>query len=137
MIISFHFDEFNGNNFVFRGPQITLDRNYKYEICLRRLHLQLKSNKFNRHEGELWALSTNLVDLSPINPKQCFSYFTTKKGRLHHDFVPHAVLFYLLETHHIENPIFSVQKIGTDQEIDIENALIQFEIRKCLDFQNH
>ena len=137
MIINFHFDEFNGNEFVFRGPKITLDRNNNYSICLHRLHLQLKSNKVNRHEGELWALSTNLVDLSPVNPKQCISYFTTKKGRLHHDIVPCSFLFYPLETHHIENPLFSVQKIGAEQEIDIENALIQLEIRECLDFQNH
>ena len=137
MIINLHFDEFNGNTFVFRGPHITLDRDYNYEICLRRLHLQLKSNKFNRHDGELWALSTNLVDLSPVNPKQCISYFTTKKGRLHHDIVPPAVLFYQLERHHLENPIFSVTKIGVEQEIDLASALLQFEIRKCSDFQNH
>ena len=137
MIINLHFDEFNGNDFVFRGPNITLDRDYNYEICLRRLHLQLKSNKFNRYDGELLALSTNLVDLSPANSKQCISYFTTKRGRLHHDIRPTAVLFNPLERHHLQNPNFSVTKIGAEQEIDLANALLQLEIRKCSDFQNH
>ena len=116
---------------------MTLNREYDYEICLRHIHIKLKTNQMNRRNDELWTLSTNLVDRSPSNPNSAISYFTTTKGQLHQDHLVPSVVFYPLETHHLERPTFNLQKIGQDQDIVIEFAYIQLEIRKtCSVFQN-
>ena len=136
MIVNFHFTNFTGNALHFEGPLIMLERNQNYVIALRHIHVELKSNQI-RHDQELWSLKTNLVDRTPTNPKQCISYFNTTKGKLNQSSISTSLVFYPLELHHLENPKFYLQKIAEDQQLALKNVLLQLEIKRCSDFQNH
>ena len=135
MIVNLHFDNFNDNQFIYQGPFILLERNKDYEIAVRHVHVELKTNQITKN-NELWCLSSNLVDRSSTNQYQAISYFTLEKGKLNQDHAPGSLVFYPLETHQLENPQFIIRQISKEKQIQIERAFIQFELRKCLESVN-
>ena len=135
MIINLHFNQFTGNLFHFESSMVTLDRNMKYEFGVRFFHLTLTAEPVKK-EQDLWSLSTNLVDRSPTNQFRSVSYFILPKT-LSQGWEPSSVVFYPLEKHQLENPVFFIERIPRDKQIDISHAHIQLEIRKCSDSQNH
>ena len=134
MIVNFHFSQFIGNLFKFEGPLLLLERNVKYEFAVRYFHLSLETE--TAKEYSLWSLSSNLVDRSPTNPKQSISYFILPKTLIQ-GWEPHSLVFYPLEKHQLENPVFFIERIPRETQLDISHAHIQLEIRKCSDSQNH
>jgi len=135
MILNLHFDKFSENNFNYDGVYVMLDRNCTYQVAVRHLHIELSSNQITK-DNDLWCLSTNLIDRSPINTYQAISYFTLNRGKLNHDCTQTSVVFYPLDTHQLENPHFLIQRISKEKKINIEQAFIQLEITKCLDLAN-
>ena len=106
----------------------------KYEFGVRFFHLTLKS-KPAKKEYDLWSLSSNLVDRSPTNQFRSVSYFILPQT-LSQGWEPSSVVFYPLEKHQLENPVFYIERIPRDKQIEISHAHIQLEIRKCSDSQN-
>ena len=133
MIVNFHFSQFIGNLFKFEGPLLLLERNVEYEFAVRYFHLSLETERAK--EYSLWSLSSNLVDRSPTNPKQSISYFILPKTLIQ-GWEPHSLVFYPLEKNQLENPVFFIERIPRETQLDISHAHIQLEIRKCSDSQN-
>ena len=131
MIVNLHIDDVIKNQFIYQGPYILLERNRQYEICVRHVHIELKTPQITK-DKELWCLSSTLVDRSPTNQNQSISYFTLEKGKLCQEYTPASFVFYPLETHQLENPQFVIRNINKEKEISIAKAFIQLEIRKCL-----
>ena len=107
-----------------------VEREYKYIVTLRHLHIELASNQISK-DNELWCLSSNLIDLSSYNTRQAISYFTLSKGKVNFDIVPLPLVFYPLEKHQLENPHFVVERITEEKILNIKNAFVQIEITKC------
>ena len=116
MIINLHFNQFTGNLFHFESSMVTLDRNVKYEFGVRFFHLTLTSEP-TKKEHDLWSLSSNLVDRSPTNQFRSVSYFILPKT-LSQGWEPSSVVFYPLEKHQLENPVFFIERIPRDKQID-------------------
>jgi len=129
MILNFHFNNFNGNQFKFDGPYMMLDRDCHYQIAIRHFHIELSTNQITK-DNDLWVLSSNLVDRSPANTYQSISYFTLSRGKLNHDATPSPLVFYPLEIHQLDNPEFIIHRVNKDKQINIDHAFVQLEIIK-------
>jgi len=132
MILNLHFDRVVRNRLTYEGPYIMVDRNCSYQIGIRHIHIELQNNQISK-DNDLWCLSTNLVDRSPINTLQAISYFTLARAKLNHDVVLSPVVFYPLEIHQLENPEFLIKRISREKYILIEHVFIQVEVKKCLE----
>ena len=99
MLLNFHFDKFDKNNFVFEGPYIMLESDAKYKVGVRKIHVELSSANEIQNEDELWILSSNLIDQTPINPRQSLLYFKMKDFSKRVFISPISVAFYPLERH--------------------------------------
>ena len=132
MILNLHFENFINDYFVYEGPYVMLERNCQYLVGIRKMHLELSTANKIQNEDELWAVSSNLVDQTPINPRQSLLYFKMKEFSKRQFFSSSSVTFYPLEKHQLDFPKFWIKRLSPEnqpREYFIK-AFIQLEITK-------
>jgi len=132
MIINLHFNEFRKNRCVPETLFVMLERDVAYEMSVNHIHIELKSNQISK-DNELWCLSTNLIDRSTSNPLQAVSYFTLARGKLNYNVTHGPVASYPLDVHQLENTEFLFRRVTKEKILNIQQAFVQIEIKRCLE----
>ena len=132
MLLNIHVENFINDTFAFDGPYIMSDRETLYEVAVRQFFMELSSANEIQNENELWILSSNLVDQTPINPRQALLYFTMNEYSKRHFVNLPSFTFYPLEKHQLDFPRFWIKRISPETSIqgNLTKAFLQLEIRK-------